>query len=209
MNGGPGDRVPPGRPLRRCPLPAAHPPGPAGPAARPAGPGRPAPDGEGRGRDGGHQPQHRAQGLPRAGARGPGRGPARRRHVRDRDAERRLAGRARAAAHRPAPLAGQGAPGRPGRREHRGPVPEHLSVRGRGGHSVTPVLAAPVVAAPVLSARGLGKRYRRRWALTDCTLTVPAGYVVGLVGPNGAGKTTMLKLAVGLLPPTTGTIEVL
>ncbi|HMH91669.1 MAG TPA: ABC transporter ATP-binding protein, partial [Streptosporangiaceae bacterium] len=74
---------------------------------------------------------------------------------------------------------------------------------------MTPVLAAPVVAAPVLSARGLGKRYRRRWALTDCTLTIPAGYVVGLVGPNGAGKTTMLNLAVGLLPPTTGTIEVL
>ena len=74
---------------------------------------------------------------------------------------------------------------------------------------MTPVLAAPVVAPPVLSARGLGKRYRRRWALTDCTLTVPAGYVVGLVGPNGAGKTTMLNLAAGLLPPTTGSIEVL
>jgi ABC-2 type transport system ATP-binding protein len=35
------------------------------------------------------------------------------------------------------------------------------------------------------------------------------GRVVGLVGPNGAGKTTLLHLAVGLLPPTTGTIEVL
>jgi ABC-2 type transport system ATP-binding protein len=74
---------------------------------------------------------------------------------------------------------------------------------------VTPVLAAPVLAAPILEARGLGKRYRRRWALTDCTLTIPSGYVVGLVGPNGAGKTTLLNLAVGLLPPTTGTIEVL
>jgi ABC-2 type transport system ATP-binding protein len=74
---------------------------------------------------------------------------------------------------------------------------------------VTPFLAAPVLAAPVLEARGLGKRYRRRWALTDTTLTIPAGHVVGLVGPNGAGKTTLLHLAVGLLPPTTGTIEVL
>ena len=61
----------------------------------------------------------------------------------------------------------------------------------------------------VIRAVGLGKRYRRRWALTDCTLDVPAGKVVGLVGPNGAGKTTLLSLAVGMLPPTTGTIEVL
>jgi ABC-2 type transport system ATP-binding protein len=61
----------------------------------------------------------------------------------------------------------------------------------------------------VLQARGLGKRYRRLWALADCTLSVPAGHVVGLVGPNGAGKTTLLRLAVGLLAPTTGTIEVL
>ncbi len=61
----------------------------------------------------------------------------------------------------------------------------------------------------VLEARGLGKRYRRLWALADCTLSIPAGQVVGLVGPNGAGKTTLLNLAAGLLAPTTGTIEVL
>jgi ABC-2 type transport system ATP-binding protein len=59
-----------------------------------------------------------------------------------------------------------------------------------------------------IEANALGKRYRRRWALADCTLTVPAGQVVGLVGPNGAGKTTLLELAVGLLRPTTGTITV-
>ena len=59
-----------------------------------------------------------------------------------------------------------------------------------------------------IEANALGKRYRRRWALADCTLTVPAGQVVGLVGPNGAGKTTLLELAVGLLRPTTGTIAV-
>jgi ABC-2 type transport system ATP-binding protein len=61
----------------------------------------------------------------------------------------------------------------------------------------------------VLKAQGLGKRYGHRWALSDCTLDIPAGRVVGLVGPNGAGKTTLLHLAVGLLPPTAGTIEVL
>ena len=62
---------------------------------------------------------------------------------------------------------------------------------------------------PALTAHGLGKRYGQRQALADCTLSIPAGNIVGLVGPNGAGKTTLLHLAVGLLAPTSGTIEVL
>jgi ABC-2 type transport system ATP-binding protein len=45
---------------------------------------------------------------------------------------------------------------------------------------------------PVLQTDRLGKRYRRRCALQDCTLAIPEGKVVGLVGPNGAGKTTLL-----------------
>ncbi len=61
----------------------------------------------------------------------------------------------------------------------------------------------------VIETDGLGKRYRTRWALSDCTLSIPAGHVVGLVGPNGAGKTTLINLATGMLAPTTGTIEVL
>jgi ABC-2 type transport system ATP-binding protein len=61
----------------------------------------------------------------------------------------------------------------------------------------------------VLRSAGLGKKYRRRWALSDCTLEVPAGRVVGMVGPNGAGKTTFLNLAVGMITPSAGEIEVL
>src|SRR5690348_313877 len=61
----------------------------------------------------------------------------------------------------------------------------------------------------VMETDGLGKRYRRVQALADCTLSIPAGRVVGLVGPNGAGKTTLLHLATGLIAPTSGTIEVL
>jgi ABC-2 type transport system ATP-binding protein len=61
----------------------------------------------------------------------------------------------------------------------------------------------------VLSARGLGKRYGRKWALSECDLDIPSGHVVGLVGPNGAGKTTLIHLAVGLLTPSAGSIEVL
>lgn len=60
-----------------------------------------------------------------------------------------------------------------------------------------------------LRSQGLGMRYGHRHALADCTLSIPAGHVVGLVGPNGAGKTTLLHLAVGLLTPASGTIEVL
>jgi ABC-2 type transport system ATP-binding protein len=61
----------------------------------------------------------------------------------------------------------------------------------------------------VIETSGLGKQYRRTWALRDCTLAIPEGHVVGLVGPNGAGKTTLLRLATGLLTPTCGTITVL
>jgi ABC-2 type transport system ATP-binding protein len=55
----------------------------------------------------------------------------------------------------------------------------------------------------------LGRRYGRRWALQECSLSLPAGHVIGLVGPNGAGKTTLLHIAVGLLSPSAGTIRVL
>ena len=61
----------------------------------------------------------------------------------------------------------------------------------------------------ILQASGLGMRYGRRRALTDCTLDIPPGRVVGLVGPNGAGKSTLLKLACGFLAPTSGGISVL
>jgi ABC-2 type transport system ATP-binding protein len=54
----------------------------------------------------------------------------------------------------------------------------------------------------------LGKRYRRTWALRDCTLDLPTNRVIALVGPNGAGKTTLLRIVVGLIAPTTGTVTV-
>jgi len=59
-----------------------------------------------------------------------------------------------------------------------------------------------------LQTTALGKRYGRQWALRDCTLALPSGRVAALVGPNGAGKTTLLQLAVGLIEPTRGTIDV-
>ncbi len=60
-----------------------------------------------------------------------------------------------------------------------------------------------------IETAALVKRYGKKTALSDCTLSIPTGHVVGLVGPNGAGKTTLLQLAVGLLQPTAGQIDVL
>ena len=62
---------------------------------------------------------------------------------------------------------------------------------------------------PALQTNGLGKCYGSTWALSECTLEVPAGSVTALVGPNGAGKTTLLQLAVGLTKPTVGEVRVL
>ena len=65
---------------------------------------------------------------------------------------------------------------------------------------------------PVIELSGLTKRYRRGqgWftAVSDVTLTVPPGQVLGLLGPNGAGKTTTIKMACGLIVPTAGTIRI-
>jgi ABC-2 type transport system ATP-binding protein len=61
----------------------------------------------------------------------------------------------------------------------------------------------------VIEASGLGKRYGSIWALSECTLAIPAGHVAALVGPNGAGKTTLLNLTVGLATPSAGAVTVL
>ena len=59
-----------------------------------------------------------------------------------------------------------------------------------------------------LECRGLTKRFGAVQALENVDLTVRPGRVVGLLGPNGSGKTTLIKLANGLLTPTSGSIVV-
>jgi ABC-2 type transport system ATP-binding protein len=59
-----------------------------------------------------------------------------------------------------------------------------------------------------LATYGLGRRFGSKWAVQDCTLSIPEGRVCGLVGANGAGKTTLLRMLAGLSTPTTGDLEV-
>ncbi len=58
-----------------------------------------------------------------------------------------------------------------------------------------------------IEAHGIGRRFRRGWALRDCSFRLPAGRICALVGPNGAGKSTLLELTAGVLKPTEGTLR--
>jgi zinc transport system ATP-binding protein len=60
----------------------------------------------------------------------------------------------------------------------------------------------------VLACRDLDFSYDRHHVLRQVNLEIPAGDFVCVVGPNGSGKTTLLKLALGLLTPTAGKVEV-
>jgi len=65
----------------------------------------------------------------------------------------------------------------------------------------------PADGAPPVRARGLVKRYHEVLAVDHIDLNVDAGDVYGFLGPNGAGKTTTLRMALGLITPTEGTVE--
>ncbi|MEO3811486.1 ABC transporter ATP-binding protein [Sphaerisporangium sp. B11E5] len=70
-------------------------------------------------------------------------------------------------------------------------------------------LLAELPPAPAVWCSGLRKRYRRRTAVDDVSLTVGRGEVVGLLGPNGAGKTTVIKIMLGLVRPDAGDVLLL
>jgi heme exporter protein A len=56
----------------------------------------------------------------------------------------------------------------------------------------------------VITARGLGRRFGGRVAVSGVTLSLEQGDTLALFGPNGAGKTTLLRMLAGLLRPTEG-----
>jgi len=59
----------------------------------------------------------------------------------------------------------------------------------------------------VLRAEALMKRYKKRVVVSDVSLTVESGEVVGLLGPNGAGKTTCFYMLLGLVPIDQGSVR--
>jgi ABC-2 type transport system ATP-binding protein len=61
---------------------------------------------------------------------------------------------------------------------------------------------------PLLSAAAVTKRYPGVTALDSLTLSLEPG-IIGLVGANGAGKSTFIRILLGLLAPTSGSVEVL
>ena len=60
----------------------------------------------------------------------------------------------------------------------------------------------------VLRASHLAKSYRRRQVISDLSIEVESGQIVGLLGPNGAGKTTAFYMIVGLVPPDAGRVSI-
>ncbi len=60
----------------------------------------------------------------------------------------------------------------------------------------------------LLQCLDLTKTYGQVTALDHVNLTIESGKLIGLLGPNGSGKTTLIKLACGLLTPTSGDIRV-
>src|SRR5581483_8788542 len=82
-------------------------------------------------------------------------------------------------------------------------------------HSPEPLLlsdsspaSAPEVGRAALAVHQLGKRYGSVSALDGVDLSVGLGELVGLVGANGAGKSTLMKIACGLVRPSTGTSRI-
>jgi ABC-2 type transport system ATP-binding protein len=57
-------------------------------------------------------------------------------------------------------------------------------------------------------ARGLTKTFGRVTAVRDMSFTAPAGAITGFLGPNGSGKTTTLRMALGLVQPTGGSVQI-
>ncbi len=64
-------------------------------------------------------------------------------------------------------------------------------------------------ASPAIAVRDLRKVYEGKAAVDGLSLTVPRGSFFGFLGPNGAGKSTTIRMLTGLIPSTSGTIELL
>lgn len=63
--------------------------------------------------------------------------------------------------------------------------------------------------SPAIAVRDLRKEYGGKAAVDGLNLVVPRGCFFGFLGPNGAGKSTTIRMLTGLVPPSSGSIEIL
>jgi ABC-2 type transport system ATP-binding protein len=61
----------------------------------------------------------------------------------------------------------------------------------------------------ILNVKNLSKNYQKIAAVQDISFIVKSGEIIGLLGPNGAGKTTTLNMILGILEPSSGSIEIM
>ena len=60
----------------------------------------------------------------------------------------------------------------------------------------------------MITVTNLSKHYNNLVAVENLSLSIKPGEVFGFIGPNGAGKTTTIRVLVGLLRPTSGSIQI-
>lgn len=60
----------------------------------------------------------------------------------------------------------------------------------------------------VIETKGLSKRYKGRYAVSNLNLKIAKGDIYGFLGPNGAGKTTTIRMLLGLIQPSSGSVHI-
>jgi ABC-2 type transport system ATP-binding protein len=70
-------------------------------------------------------------------------------------------------------------------------------------------LQKPANGEPVVVVNQLVKQFGKLRAVDNLTMNIHAGETFGLIGPNGSGKTTLIRMLVGLILPTSGTIHIM
>src|ERR1700747_2951420 len=70
-------------------------------------------------------------------------------------------------------------------------------------------LQKPTNGEPKVVVNQLVKQFGKLQAVNNLSLNIHAGETFGLIGPNGSGKTTLIRMLVGLILPTSGTIRVM
>lgn len=70
-------------------------------------------------------------------------------------------------------------------------------------------LDEPAIPAPVIEVKGLTRHFGELVAVQDVSFRVRRGAIFGLLGPNGSGKSTIIRMLLGVLPPTSGTARLM